>query len=106
MSRILHTRCRNHPGREAAARCVTCGGFFCRECITEHHERMICARCLVPAAQRGRGRRLFSAVVAMLRLAAGVLILWCTFYNLGRFLIFVHSRSDLLSLPGLPFSER
>ena len=105
MSRILHTRCRNHPGREAAARCVTCGGFFCRECITEHYERMICARCLLPPTQRGTGRRLFSGMVAMLRLAVGVFILWFTFYNLGRLLLFVHSRPDLLSLPGLSFSK-
>lgn len=105
MSRFLHTRCHNHPGREAAARCVTCGRFFCRECITEHHEKMICSRCLLTSPQRSRGRRLLSGMMAALQLVAGVIILWLTFYNLGRLLLFIHSRPDLRTLAELPFSQ-
>ena len=36
MSNLIHQRCSNHPGREAAVRCPECGRFFCRECVTEH----------------------------------------------------------------------
>ncbi len=105
MSRIIHTRCRNHPGREAAARCTKCGGYFCRECIIEHHERMICAGCLRRPSDRRAGRRLLSALTASFRLAAGVLILWITFYNLGRLLLFLRSGPVLARLLGLPVAE-
>ena len=43
---LRQRRCDNHPGREASARCPECGKFFCRECITEHDDRVLCASCL------------------------------------------------------------
>ena len=39
-------RCRNHAEREAVARCPGCGHHFCRECVTEHDDRILCAACL------------------------------------------------------------
>ena len=35
---------RSGPGD--VARCPSCGNFFCRECITEHDELILCAACL------------------------------------------------------------
>jgi uncharacterized paraquat-inducible protein A len=55
---LRQQRCVNHPQREASARCPECGRFFCRECITEHDDRVLCAFCLArlsldrPAASR------------------------------------------------------
>ena len=46
MTSLAHQRCFNHAGREAVARCPQCGRFFCRECVTEHEDRVICAVCL------------------------------------------------------------
>jgi hypothetical protein len=43
---LRQKRCDNHPQREASARCPECGRFFCRECITEHDDRVLCASCL------------------------------------------------------------
>src|SRR5271156_762226 len=43
---LRQRRCDNHPRREASARCPECGRFFCRECITEHDDRVLCASCL------------------------------------------------------------
>jgi late competence protein required for DNA uptake (superfamily II DNA/RNA helicase) len=43
---LRQQRCVNHPQREASARCPECGRFFCRECITEHDDRVLCASCL------------------------------------------------------------
>src|SRR5450755_1907426 len=43
---LRQRRCDNHPQREASARCPECGRFFCRECITEHDDRVLCASCL------------------------------------------------------------
>src|SRR5471030_2475362 len=43
---LRQRRCDNHPQREASARCPECGKFFCRECITEHDDRVLCASCL------------------------------------------------------------
>jgi len=46
MKDLAHQRCFNHVQREAVARCPQCRGYFCRECITEHDDRVICAGCL------------------------------------------------------------
>jgi hypothetical protein len=46
MTAVAHQRCLHHHEREAVARCPECGHYFCRECITEHDERVICASCL------------------------------------------------------------
>jgi late competence protein required for DNA uptake (superfamily II DNA/RNA helicase) len=46
LATLRQRRCDNHPNREASARCPECGRFFCRECITEHDDRVVCASCL------------------------------------------------------------
>lgn len=85
---LTRRRCRHHPFREAAACCPGCGRFFCRECVSEHRERMLCAECL-----RGEGatpsgsRRPFATARAFLRVAAGVLSAWLFFHLLGQVLL-------------------
>jgi hypothetical protein len=49
---LRQRRCQNHPQREASARCPECGKFFCRECITEHDDRVLCASCLAKLSVR------------------------------------------------------
>ncbi|HVU38793.1 MAG TPA: hypothetical protein VHC95_10695 [Opitutales bacterium] len=88
MSSLLHQRCFNHASREAVARCPSCGHFFCRECITEHDDRVICAACLVKITQAAPARR---RVLAALRRGAcaalGVLVAWFFFYALAQVLL-------------------
>jgi late competence protein required for DNA uptake (superfamily II DNA/RNA helicase) len=43
---LRQKRCVNHSQREASARCPECGKFYCRECIGEHDDRILCASCL------------------------------------------------------------
>ena len=43
---LSRQRCAFHPVREAVARCPACSRFFCRECVTEHEGRFLCAGCL------------------------------------------------------------
>lgn len=82
-------RCLHHPDREAAARCPGCRRAFCRECVTEHGGRMLCAACIardgVGAAtvERGRLVRLLRPAGRALRLAAGVVVAWWAFHLLG-----------------------
>jgi late competence protein required for DNA uptake (superfamily II DNA/RNA helicase) len=49
---LRQRRCDNHPQREASARCPECGKFFCRECITEHDDRVLCASCLAKLSKK------------------------------------------------------
>ncbi|MBM4142601.1 MAG: rhomboid family protein [Lentisphaerae bacterium] len=88
MSQIATQKCFNHAGREAAARCPACGRCFCRECITEHEGRVMCAACLrrsVPP--RGRGGGLQALLAAALRCAAGFLTAWLVFYYVAQALL-------------------
>jgi len=80
----IQNRCWNHEEREAVCRCPGCGRPFCRECVTEHQARLLCAACLEKAARRsstggGAGRRLFPALM----LLAGLLLSWICFLGAG-----------------------
>jgi len=91
-------RCLVHPEREAAARCPECRRAYCRECVTEHDGRMLCASCIarlaLPADRRERvGRRRLRRVAARLpgagRVAGGVLAAWLFFQALGESLAMI-----------------
>lgn len=92
MSAISEQRCLNHHDREAVARCPSCFKFFCRECVTEHEQRVICARCLAvlshgPEKRGARLRRLAAAIPA----GVGCFMLWLMFYGIGRLLLAIPS---------------
>ena len=83
MNALIHQRCSNHTGREAVVRCPECRRFFCRECVTEHLGRMICAGCVARTASPG-GRQERSASAFWFAMALGGLLLaWLVFYYLG-----------------------
>jgi hypothetical protein len=88
MTALVQQRCLHHPDREAVARCPECGRFFCRECVTEHEDRVICADCLPKIARRRGIRRGWFAVAGRMTLcAAGALAVWLYFFVLGRALL-------------------
>jgi hypothetical protein len=84
MENLADQRCFNHFQREAVARCPECARFYCRECITEHDDRVICAACLkqitrLPLTQR-RG---FVGVTRLFPCLVGVVTIWFFFYLIG-----------------------
>ncbi len=84
MQNLAQQRCFNHAAREAVAQCPECGQCFCRECITEHDDRVVCAACLKKLARRPVTRR--PAFVRLLRLVQcvfGLLIAWFFFFLIG-----------------------
>lgn len=90
MPSLSDQRCLNHAFREAVARCPECGQFYCRECITEHEERVICAACLkklvaAPVAER----RNFTTLLRALQASVGLFIVWLFFFLLGQALLAV-----------------
>ncbi|HEX4999557.1 MAG TPA: rhomboid family protein [Terriglobia bacterium] len=88
MSAILRERCFNHGQREAAARCPGCRRSFCRECVTEHESRVLCATCLKKLAERASTRR---SAWPRLGRASGVVLgtmsAWFFFYLVGAALL-------------------
>jgi hypothetical protein len=85
---LSYQRCFNHAEREAVARCPECGQFFCRECVTEHDDRMICAACLKKVAHVPLTRRRgFVTVVRAVQCVAGVVIAWFFFFLIGESLL-------------------
>ena len=79
---LLNQRCFNHSSREAAARCLACQRFYCRECVTEHEGRMMCANC-VALVKAPQAKRRSGAAVWSIFSVAGVLLAWLVFYYLG-----------------------
>jgi len=84
----LNQRCWNHEAREAACRCPACGRSYCRECVSEHEGRLLCAACLSKVSansepETGAFRRL--APPAMI--AAGILLAWLVYWAAGASLI-------------------
>ena len=92
MTSPASARCLNHPNREAAARCPQCGRFFCRECVTEHENRVLCASCLrrILAGEKKK-RRSPAALFATAQAVAGLWLAWIFFYYLARILLAVPS---------------
>lgn len=92
MEPLVQQRCFRHDQREAVARCPECRRYFCRECITEHEDRVVCATCLKKLATRagrraGRLRSLRHGVQCLF----AMLVLWLLFYALGRGLLSIPS---------------
>lgn len=87
-SGLIGTRCNVHPQREAAARCPECRNYFCRECVTEHGDRAICATCLRRLARAGAKRRRLPLRAAgrAVQVLLGILAAWFFFYVAGEFL--------------------
>ncbi len=85
-------RCFHHASREAAARCPSCRRFICRECVSEHDDRILCAECLKmelkPEAVKGRS---LAGLVRAAELCAGLILLWVSFYMLGQLLFAIPS---------------
>ena len=81
-------RCFNHATREAVVRCPECSRYFCRECVTEHDDRMICTACLKRIARVPLVRRpAFLRAVRLSQCAAGFVIAWFFFFAAGRLLL-------------------
>jgi hypothetical protein len=88
VSSLAAQRCFHHAEREAAARCTGCGRFFCRECVSDHDDRAICATCLrrlseQPLAGPGRHALISGGVLGLL----GFLAAWFFFYLVGEALL-------------------
>ena len=88
-------RCVYHATREAVARCPSCARFFCRECISEHDDRVLCASCLQRGARTSERRRSgLHHVGRALAAALGVATAWWFFdligYGLTRLPVSVH----------------
>jgi hypothetical protein len=85
---IARERCFNHAQREAVARCPHCTHFYCRECITELDDRIICAVCLKKMVRQSfLQRRAFVGIIRTLQCLFGVLTLWFFFYLIGEGLL-------------------
>jgi len=81
-------RCFNHFGREAVARCPASGHYYCRECITEHDHRVICAACLRKLARVPLTKsRAFVSLMRAGQCLAGALLAWFFFYLVGETLV-------------------
>jgi hypothetical protein len=90
LSTLHQQRCLNHAVREAVARCPVCTQYFCRECITEHEDRVICAACLRKLTFKPEAKkRNFGAVKRVLTAFCGFLLAWMMFYLGGRLLLSV-----------------
>ncbi len=67
-------------------RCPSCRRFFCKECVSEHEDRFLCASCLAREAApdtrvRPSGRNLLTGAMQLL---AGLALLWLLFFLIGN----------------------
>ena len=95
MTAGLEQRCWNHEGREAVCQCLECGRSFCRECVSEHETRLLCASCLGRVSQSAvRRRRPLRGVVVPLMLVAGLLIAWIVLFGAGESMLILAERAE------------
>ena len=88
MESLSQQHCLNHALREAVARCPECKHFYCRECVTEHEDRVVCASCLKKVTLAASGKKYSLAGLARVSLCAfGFLTAWLFFYWIGDALL-------------------
>jgi len=88
MQTLAHQRCFNHVAREAVARCPECQQFFCRECITEHDDRVLCSACLKKLTRRPFVKRFaLTPIFRLAQCAFGILLAWYFFFLVGEGLL-------------------
>jgi len=88
MQNLLHQRCFNHAQREAVARCPECTRFYCRECVTEHDDRVVCSACLKKLVRPPLTRRpAFVRIFRAAQCVAGIAIAWFFFFFIGESLL-------------------
>ena len=92
----LQQRCWNHEAREAVCLCPQCGRSFCRECVSEHEFRLLCAACLqaISRAARPPARRRFAFAGLAL---AGLFLGWLIFFLGGEVLMTFNARLEQTS---------
>lgn len=88
MNSLANRKCFNHQFREAAARCPECGRHFCRECVTEHEGRVLCALCIdgLAGGSDSKSRR-FRWITRFFLFLSGIAGTWMFFYFIGRILL-------------------
>ncbi|MGD9007637.1 MAG: hypothetical protein PVG41_06935 [Desulfobacteraceae bacterium] len=86
---LSRQRCYHHRNREAVVRCPECGRYFCRECVTEHDQRMLCSACLAKSKRRRpeRERSWLNKMSLLLQGCLGFLLIWYAFYLIGLILL-------------------
>jgi hypothetical protein len=88
---LAQQRCLHHPSREAVARCPQCRHTFCRECVTEHDDRVLCAGCLSRQAAAPEGAGSGASLLRVVQLFAGLIVAWLFFFWLGQALLAIPS---------------
>ncbi len=92
----LEQRCWTHEAREAVCRCPECGRSYCRECVTEHEARLLCASCIAARAKSAPRRRRGRAGAVWLAVA-GVFLAWVLFFSAGEAMILIVQRVERTS---------
>ena len=93
MEPLARQRCLHHNDRQAVARCPVCRQFYCRECVTEHDDRVLCAGCLKKQVRKkGTARVRLAWVVQTGQAVAGLFALWLFFYLCGWMLSSIPSQ--------------
>jgi hypothetical protein len=89
--KLAARRCLLHVDREAAVRCPVCREYFCRECVTEHDNRFVCASCLRELVKKETAPKasLSNWLTLPFRLCCGFSLAWFGFYILGRLLLLI-----------------
>ncbi len=98
----VHQRCRNHEWREAVCRCPSCGNSFCRECVSEHEFRLLCASCIHALAQARRSEHAKKRIMprwipAIAMTVAGVLLAALIFFSAGETILTIAVRAEQAS---------
>ena len=94
MTNLHQRQCLNHAAREAVARCPECGHFYCRECIAEHEDRVICAACLRKMLRSTEKQRspLFAWFARATAFCFSLMICWLAFYCVGKILLSIPTK--------------
>ena len=97
---LLAQCCSNHETREAVCRCPECRRSLCRECVTEHEGRLVCAACLARSSRDRAPRRITRRTAGAAMLVGGLFLAWALFFAIGESIVTITERSERVAWQG------
>ncbi len=90
---LSNSRCFHHASREAAVCCPECRRFFCRECVSDFEERLLCDSCIRNFQEKkNNNSKSNKRFVSLLGIISGLFICVFTFYCLGQILFAIPNK--------------
>ena len=86
--KVAQATCQIHFRRPAAAKCMVCKLYYCKECVTEHDGKNTCASCLKSAHEESatpvKHSMTWFQPMPIIHLVLALILMWAVSYLVAQ----------------------